>query len=39
MVLARHREEALAGFRFLLFGKIIPMFLETLSEARVDFSL
>ena len=40
MVLTRYREEALAGFCLILFGKIIPGLLyETSREARVDFSL
>ena len=40
MVLTREREEALAGFCLILFGKIIPTFLyETSYEAPLGFSL
>lgn len=40
MVPTRNREEVLAGFCLILFGKIIPGLLyETSIEARVDVSL
>ncbi len=40
MAPTRNREEVLAGFCLILFGKIIPELLyETSREARVDFSL
>jgi hypothetical protein len=40
MVLTRYREEVLAVFCLILFGKIIPGLLyESSREARVDFSL
>ena len=39
-MLTRQREEALAGFCLILFGKIIPEFLhETSIHSRLDFSL
>jgi len=38
MVLTRQREEALAGFCLILFGKIIPESMyETTLHTRVDF--
>jgi hypothetical protein len=40
MVPSRNREEVLAGFCLILFGKIISELLyETSGEARVGFSL